>query len=156
MRRALTISYEILEAVRRALVASDDPTTGVGPLVGDRIYPSDSKMLEDLTDGKLPAVTFNMLAETVDPCGRIDGTVQIDVIHKGQTKEKKTIWLVHRAIQLAVTPRLLQAVVPSPVPDLKINVALFRQESVEDNVFDERTDTYRLRSQWATKYVRTP
>ena len=77
------MSYEILEAVRRALVAD----TAIEALIKDRIYPRDSKFVERLEEGQFPLVVFSMLDEDDDPCGRITGVVQLEVVVRGEVKK---------------------------------------------------------------------
>lgn len=148
------MSYDILEAVRQTLVDDD----GVGTLIEDRIYPEDTKLREKDDAGKFPAVSLAMLNEVEDSCGRINGTVQLDAIHKGN--DKKTLWQIHRACELALKPRTIQAAIEGHLDEddnadpLPIKVALFRQTSVDDTVYDEKTDTWRIRSTWEVKFVR--
>lgn len=126
--------------------------SGVHALVGDRAYPMDIKLTERLTNGEYPLVTFAIVDEDNLSCGRIEALVQIDAINRGL--EKKTLWSVHRAVELATTPRLLQAAATAS-PVLAIRIAAFKLTNAEDDLFDEGTDTYRLRSQWRVLYVRT-
>lgn len=139
--------YEILEAVRRSLEMDDD----VHALIEDRIYPMDSRLVERLGEGTLPLVTFAMIDEGDISCGRIEGIVQIDVAHRGL--EKKTPWDIHAAVKVAVAPRLLQ-IASETSPNLLIRVGSFKLTNAQDDIFDELTNTYRLRSQWRTLFVR--
>ncbi len=82
------MSYECLEAVRRALVAS----TGVHALVGDKIYPYDSKLVERLTNGELPLVTFVMTAESDDASSLYTfPTAPIHNFHDGASRTPKNL-----------------------------------------------------------------
>lgn len=143
------MSYSLMETVRRACVNH----ASVHALVEDRIFPMDNKMAERLESGKFPLVTFTILDNDDYPCGKIITLFQLDVIHRGL--EKKTLWDVHRALEQAVDARLLQAA-SEQAPDLLIRVALFRQTNAEDDLFDEATNTHRLRSQWRVIYIRKP
>ena len=85
-----------------------------------------------------------------DACGRILSRVQFDVIHREMTK--KTLWDVHHALQKSATPVLIQA--QATANNLPIRVALFRQVSEDDTIYDDVLDTYRLRSEWTVRCVR--
>lgn len=144
------MSYRLLENVRQRLV--DD--TGVDALIGDRIFPEDENLRERLVTAVLPLVTFSLVNESPDSCGRIDALVQLDVIHKGL--EKKTLWDIQGVLKTALVPRLLYASAKAATPVLDIRVDFFRQESADDTFEDERTNTKRLRSRWKVKFIEAP
>ncbi len=125
----------------------------VHAFIGDRVYPSDPKLVERLSEGTLPLITLSVLGTSTRPCGGIDAVVQITITDR--SSGKKPEWEIYRAVELAVRPRLLQQAAET-LPILKIRVAAFDDESVDDTAYDSATDTYRLQSKWAVKYVRIP
>lgn len=159
------MSYEILEAVRAALVAHLDTEldviqsalpVGERNKIGENVFPSKVQAATRLTKEQvagqeaLLALAFYMKSDAEGFCGKTDGVVVIDVASKEDNK--KVLWEVSRAVKAAVHCRRLQA--EADLQTLGIRASLFKQLTAEDQGFDTETQVYILHSEWQAKYVK--
>ncbi len=174
------MSYELIEAIRRVLiepvgdyhnpysskyamsiaahVTLNHSSTG---LLKGAAYPQDVKMNERLKSN-LPSIGIATSGETENTrTGKITENIKIEIVLPPTLgQNKKMLWDIFRPMQLMILPyALTRATTIIDAPELSsmqhLQVAKFELSGkVDDQVFHEETNTYRLTSEWESLYVR--
>ena len=120
--------------------------------IGERVFAEGNDILSREDVGQFPCLVYSMQDDSFDSCGRDSAVIRLDVTIRNF--DKALMGKILRGMQSAVTPRLM--LVEQLAAGLKTRIAMFRKTSEADDIFDDKTNTYRLRSVWSAKYVEEP